>query len=194
MKRLILIFACTIVLCSCSSDENNTVSIDNYESLSEEIEALKAQVESLEQESVNSTIQEDSQVVENIEQITYEKELLGEFEFSWDDNNIISLNLYKQGDDYFVEGNGIYETDKLLLLQENYYWMCEFTSLYAKEAEIDFTVGDEEYKFLVSDYQVIADTIPMENWDHTIPSEYYGEKSEYLNKIMDFYDSTIWGH
>lgn len=192
MKRIVTLLTICVFALSACSNTSDTVSRDDYESLANEVEDLKNQIESMKPESADSTPQEESQITISEEPITYVKELLGDFSFDWDENNKIALSLYQEGEDYFVEGYGTYEEGKLFLLQENYYWTCEFTSLYAREAEIIFTVGDEEYKFLVSDYQVIADTIPMENWNHTISSEYYGKQGEYLSKIKDFYDSTIW--
>ena len=187
---------CFLFFTSCAEETSDTISKDEYESVVAEVNSLKTQLESMENENkdnIEMQQQEETQRLESEEPITYEKELLGEFVFDWDENNRIMLSLYQEADDYFVEGYGTYETEKLSLLQENYYWMCEFTSLYAKEAEINYTVGDEEYKFLVLDYQVVADTVPMENSEY-IPNEYYDKRNEYIDKIKDFYDSVIWSY
>lgn len=191
MKKLVVLLTISVFILSGCSNTSDTVSRDDYERLAEEVESLRDQVESMKPESANPTTQEESPVTVSENPITHKKELLGKFSFDWDENNKIVLILYQEGEHYFVEGHGTYEEGKLSFLQENYYWMCEFTSLYAKEAEINYTVGDEEYTFLVSDGEIVADTIPMENKEY-IPNEYYDKRDEWVEQIKYFYDLTIW--
>lgn len=190
-KSVFILFVCFLILTGCKGEASDTVSREEYEDIVAEVNSLKTQIESMENKNIETQQQAEIQESESEEPLTHEKELLGEFSFDWDENNKIVLFLYQEGEDYFVEGHGTYEEGKLSFLQENYYWMCEFTSLYAKEAEINYTVGDEEYTFLVSDGEVVVDTIPMENKEY-IPNEYYDKRDEWVDQIKYFYDLTIW--
>lgn len=195
MKKAILFIICVLTLSGCSN-LSNTVSREDYESTVSEIDTLKSQIESSENENEENI--ETQQHVEDNEFIheenaLQEKKLLGESTFEWDENNVLSLSVYRnENNNIYVNGTGIYEEGNLGLLQDdyNYIFVVFFNALFANEVEVSFIIGTDEYLFSVLNGEVISDNVPMEERE-TEPQKYIanGKLAEHGEQIMEFYNS-----
>ena len=198
MKKIIVWFIlCGVALSGCanSKDTSDTVSRDEYESVVSEIDALKAQIESM--DNKDEQTQENDKSIESEDSIVYE-EKIWDFSFEYDDNNIINYTVKIDGTlDIYVEGAGKYEGGNLGLVQSDYDWISDlyYEQLSAKEINLEFDIGEEKYEFMVSNYEVISDTVPMDVFQ--INPAYIGEyidngvMEDHQNKILDFYQTVF---
>ncbi|MCH5271886.1 MAG: hypothetical protein J1E83_14285 [Lachnospiraceae bacterium] len=198
MKKSVVLLIIYVFILSGCVNTTDTVSRAEYENVVSEIDDLKAQLDSMQNEKEDGVeIQQQAEVsiLENEEQTSLEKVLFAESAFDWDENNTISLSIYKdQNNNYYVNGCGVYEEDNLGLLQSdyNYIFVVFYNALFAKEVEVTFTIGEEEYLFSVLNGEIVLNTIPMEEREDE-PIKYInnGKLIEHGEQIMDFYNSII---
>lgn len=198
MKKLTTLFIlCGVALSGCanSNDMSDTVSREEYQSVVSEINALKAQIESMENEDEQT--QENNISIESEESIVYE-EKTWDFSYEYDDNNIINYTVKIDSTlDIYVEGAGKYEEGNLGLVQSDYDWISDlyYEQLSAKEINLEFDIGEEKYEFVVSNYEVISDTVPMDVFQ--INPAYIGEyidngvMEDHQGKILEFFQTVF---
>lgn len=203
-KGILLLLTCLIIFlsgCSDSNNQNDYIGRDEYESIISEMEELKSQIASIEEKNDQNTNEEknnknseiqsqiENEEQDSIDEIIYEKELLGESTFKWDENNSLYLSVYHEGNKVFsLIGYGIYEEDNLGLLQEDYFIISSYSGFWLKNLEISFSIGEEEYLYLKSDGEFIADEVPMDE-KADIQTEY--SIIERRNVISAFYNSVF---
>lgn len=194
-KRILLLTVCLIIFlsgCGNSNNQNDYISKDEYESIISEMEELKSQIASIEENNnqsseVQSATENEEQVSDN--QIVYEKELLGESTFEWDENNQLYIAIYHEGAKKFsLIGYGVYEDDNLGLLQEDYFIINSYGGEWLNNLEVSFSIGEEEYLYLRSDGELISDDVPM---DERVNIQQKYNKIERRNIISAFYYSIF---
>lgn len=178
--------------CGNANNQNDYISKDEYESIISEMEELKSQIASIEENNnqsseVQSATENEEQVLDN--QNVYEKELLGESTFEWDENNQLYIAIYHEGAKKFsLIGYGVYEDDNLGLLQEDYFIINSYGGEWLNNLEISFSIGEEEYLYLRSDGELISDDVPM---DERVNIQQKYNKIERRNIISAFYYSIF---
>lgn len=193
-KIFLLSTVCVVILSGCSSlnNQDDFVSRNEYESIVSEVDELKTQIESIENQSnynieTHSYIENDDQESEN--QNVYEKELFDECTFEWDENNQLYLAIYKEGGKKFsLVGSGIYEDENLGLLQEDYFIISSYSGIWLSNIEINFKIGEEEYLYLKTDGEFITDSVPMAEREN-IQQKY--DVDERRSEISFFYNSIF---
>lgn len=194
-KRILLLTVCPIIFlsgCGTSNNQNDYINKDEYESIISEMEELKSQIASIEENNnqsseVQSEKENEEQELNN--QIMYEKELLGEGTFEWDENNLLYLAVYHEGAKTFsLVGYGIYEDDNFGLLQEDYFIINSYGGDWLKNLEVSFSIGEEEYLYLKSDGELISEGVPM---DERVNIQQKYNKIERRNIISVFYYSIF---
>lgn len=187
MKKLfITLIICVLLLSGCAGNNDEYVSKEEYENVVNQMTELESRLESIEN---NTKDNEDETINTELEEISYEKKLIGEFSFDFDENNSISLSVYKDGiGNYYVNGCGIYEEENsgLLYSDHQHITLLFYDALNAKDIEVNYTIGEEEYVYLVLDGEVISDVSLDE---YTKPSEYMDNGK--LKERQDLFDDFI---
>lgn len=200
MKRFVLLAFCIFILTSCSSTPTlDNVTREEYENVVSEVDELKSQIESLENDKgdVNVEMSDSTINTENLEQVVPDEESskervwLRDFSFEYDENNRIFISLYQEGErNIYLNGYGVYEEENLGLLQYDRKSMCSFLELLAGEGhsiDMIFTVGEDEYLLIFNEGELISDTVPIEGANWSLPPEKYSDKiGKALKQFMDF--------
>lgn len=191
-KQFFTLAICVLLLSGCAVNNDEYVSKEEYEKVINEIAELESRLESIEINTKNNE-EETANTESEQEEISYEKKLIGEFSFDFDENNSISLSVFKDGvGDYFVNGCGIYEEENSGLLYSDHrlITLLFYDGLNAKDIEINYTIGEEEYLFSVLDGEVVSEVLLDE---HSTPSEYRdnGKLIERQGQLSDFFNYII---
>lgn len=198
MKRFVLLLVfCIYILTSCSNTPtSDNVSREEYESVVAEVDELKSQLESIQNDKGDTNVEMlDSTInTENLEPVVPDEESskervwLRDFSFEYDENNRLFISLYQEGErNLYLNGYGVYEGKNLGLLQYDRKFLCAFLELLAGEGDsIDmiFTVGEEEYSLIFDEGELITDTVPMD--DVADFPEKYNSKRNALDLFIDF--------
>lgn len=194
-KQAITLIICALLLSGCTNSGNNDeyVSKEEYENVVNQITELESRLESIENNTKNNE-EETVNTESKQEEISYEKKVIGEFSFDFDENNSLSLSVYKDGvGDYYVNGYGIYEEENsgLLYSDNRLITLLFYDGLNVKNIEINYTIGEEEYLFLVLDGEVVSEvsldeySTPSEYRDNGKLIERQGQLSDFVNYIIN---------
>lgn len=198
MKKIILLLLFCFFSFSGCTNASDTVSRDEYESIVAEVDGLKAQIESMQNDKDDISIEissyssdgENSELLSSDEEKLKERVWLRDFSYEYDENNKIFISLYEEGErNFYVNGYGVYEEGNIGLLQYDRRYLCSFLNLLAGEGDsIDmlFTVGEDEYVLVYVEGELISDTVPMDDVDVARLPDKYSNKSDALKKFMDF--------
>ena len=191
MKRtvIIMISFMAFMLSGCGKNSEK-----DYNDFSNEIAELQSKVSYLESiQSEENTAEENT--AENEKQVYEEKSW--DFSFDYDDNNSIEYTLSIDADgNIVINGAGYYEDGKLGLAQSDRQWINEnyFQNVVSKEIKISFYVGENEYEYVISNEQIISDTLPIEESVIYSPEtrEYFdnGVMEEHQKEIIELYDAV----
>ena len=189
-KQLITLIIYAMLLSGCAVNNDEYVSKEEYENVVNQLTELESRLESVEN---NTKDNEDETINTEPEEISYEKKLMGEFSFDFDDNNSISLSVYKDGVGYYyVNGCGIYEEENSgLLYSDNLLiTLLFYDALNARDIEVNYTIGEEEYVYSVLDGEVVSE---VSLGEYSTPSKYRdnGKLKERQDLLDDFVNYII---